>query len=96
MEEASKKVEDGKSVRVRVDVEDVEVEVFGDFFMHPEEAIANLEEVLKDDIRKRVDEIADDVENYLEDENVELLGVSAEDIADCVAEARERDREEGG
>lgn len=86
MPEASRKVEGGKMVKLSV--EDDRVSVTGDFFMHPEEEVAGVEDVVAEHVDAEVDEIEEAVEGYLSGNDVELLGVSTRDIAELAVEAR--------
>lgn len=86
MPEASRKVEGGKMVKVSV--EDDDVYVTGDFFMHPEEEVESVEDVVADNLADGVDELEDAVRSYLDGNDVELLGVSPRDIAELAREAR--------
>jgi len=85
--EASHKVPNGKMVNIKVQTEDgqvYEVEIRGDFFLEPPEKLGELEEKLqgmdiksgKDEVRERLDEI-----------DADLIGFSAEDIAEAFSKA---------
>lgn len=84
---ASRKVEDGKLVEVRVGDN---IQVLGDFFMHPEERIGDLEKVVAESIEEDADVIQDNVERFLREEEIELLGVDERDLAEVAVEARKR------
>lgn len=73
---------------VKVRVDDGDVKVTGDFFMHPEEEVDSVEDVVADHVDGDVEEIERAVEDYLETYGVDLLGVSAEDVAELAVEAR--------
>lgn len=88
MGEASRKVEDGKLVRVRVD-DDGSVSVTGDFFLHPEEAIEGLEDALADVAGSHPSTVVAVVQGYLDEADAELLGADADDLAELLLEARD-------
>lgn len=90
MTEASKKVDGGKLVKVRVDRDGVRI--LGDFFVHPEEEIDGLESVVEEYVDEEPEEIADAVEGFLREEGVELLGFSARDVAETAVKARDEHR----
>lgn len=87
MGEASRKVEGGKMAKV--EVEDGDVDVTGDFFMHPEEEVGSLEDVVADHLGSDAEEMETALESFLESEHIDLLGVSAGDIAELAVEARD-------
>ena len=95
MTRAKKKVEGGKLVEVRVEDD---LRVFGDFFMHPEEEITRLETVVAENVADGVEPTREAVEAFLREDNIDLLGVDADDIAETAVEAYEksaRDAERG-
>ncbi len=73
---------------VKVSVEDGSVSVIGDFFMHPEEEVEGIEDVVAENIDREVDEVEEALRSYLEVNDVDLLGVSPMDIAELAKEAR--------
>lgn len=81
---ASEKIAGGKLVRVSVDYGEriSSVRITGDFFMHPEEAIAGIEKALigstKDEIPGKLREAT---------AGITIIGASAEDIARVVQQA---------
>ena len=90
-----RKVEKGKLLRISVTLRSsggvlvlTGVNVFGDFFMHPEEAIEGLEEAI---LRSGMDleERQDGVSSYLSEGGIELFGASPADIALAVQGAIE-------
>ncbi len=84
MGEGSKKVSGGKMVRVRVNDE---VEILGDFFMYPEQGIDELEVFLEQVDCDGVEKLSLKLEDYMRDRGIDLLGVSAMDIAEVYLEA---------
>lgn len=81
---SSEKIAGGKLVRVELDFENKinSAKITGDFFMHPETVIENLEKSLiglnaaveQSEIKKCLDKI-------ISEKNVTLYGVTTEDIA---------------
>jgi lipoate-protein ligase A len=84
------KVSGGKLIKVRVsfDEEIRKVEISGDFFLHPEEAIESLEEALvgiripttEEEVRGRLDTAIDAL-------GTKLIGFSSQDLARSLIEA---------
>lgn len=82
---ASRKIEEGKLVRVELEYDNViiDAKISGDFFIQPPEALESLERVLEGmgtDIDK------ESVVEKLEEVDARLIGFSREDVADCVLE----------
>lgn len=85
---SSKKIDNGKFLQVEISFDDVikEIKIKGDFFMHPEEAVWELENILSgSDIKK--ERIQRQINDFIEKNNVQLVGISAADITDCIMEA---------
>ncbi len=83
---AEKKVAGGKLIRVRVVVDDDKIEdirITGDFFMHPEEKIVELENFLKG---VNVSEVGKAVEKWFSSTDVVVVGASVQDFVDVVRE----------
>ncbi len=81
MKRAEYKVPGGKLLVADTEVKDgvlTKVKVMGDFFMHPEEAINDLEEALSGRKVSKIDEI---VEGFFGGKEITLFGVSAKDVA---------------
>ncbi len=81
MKRAEYKVPGGKLLVVDTEVKDgvlTTVKVMGDFFMHPEEAINDLEEALSGKQVSQIDEI---VEGFFGGKEITLFGVSEKDFA---------------
>jgi len=84
------KVSGGKLIKVRVsfDEEIRKVEISGDFFIHPEEAIGSLEEALvglrlpatEEEVRSRLETVIDAL-------GTKLVGFSSLDLAHSLLEA---------
>lgn len=73
---------------VKIRISDDEVTMTGDFFMHPEDSITELEKVIQNNLHKDPQTLKETLENFFEDKNVELLGASPDDIAETVVDAR--------
>ena len=87
---ASKKVIGGKLVCVLIDYHEVirKIEISGDFFMHPEEAITEIEEFLIGmDIKVDKDYIWYKLRNFVNIRGIKLIGFGEEDLADVIKEA---------
>ena len=81
MTRAEYKVPGGKLLVAETEVKDgvlTTVKVMGDFFMHPEEAINDLEGALKGKETSKIDEI---VTEFFGGKEITLFGVSEEDFA---------------
>ena len=83
----TEKVEGGKLVRVKVEynsedklIEDVQVH--GDFFIYPEEFIADIEQLLVNlDQKDSEQSISAALQRLIEDEGADLIGITPEYIA---------------
>ncbi|MBS7634432.1 hypothetical protein KEJ34_02900 [Candidatus Bathyarchaeota archaeon] len=85
------KVEGGKMIKVQLNKDDgriCAIKITGDFFMHPEELIEDLERSL---IGCPLDEtiIIETIRNFIEVRGMTLLGVAPEDFARCIIKAGE-------
>ena len=81
MKRAEYKVPGGKLLVADTEVKDgvlTTVKVMGDFFMHPEETINDLEEALSGKEASQIDEI---VEGFFGGKEIILFGVSEKDFA---------------
>jgi lipoate-protein ligase A len=93
MGRAEYKVEGGKLVKAQVDMDGdriCKVKITGDFFLHPEEFLEELEEAL---VGSMLDEagLARLIKSVAEKRNATLLGVSPEDFAKCIVMAGKSD-----
>ena len=80
MRRAEYKVPGGKLLVAETEVNEgvlTTVKVMGDFFMHPEEAINDLEDALTGKKASKIDEI---VEKFFGGKEITLFGVSAKDF----------------
>ena len=89
MFKAEYKVEGGKLIKVQLRKKDGKIDfvkITGDFFMHPEELIEDLEKTL---IGCPLDEtkITKAIKDFTKKNGVSLLGVAPEDFAKCIIKA---------
>jgi lipoate-protein ligase A len=90
---AKQKVPGGKLLTVKLDYSDVieRIEVLGDFFLHPEDSLKEIEKSL---IGVNVDEseqvLAEKVKRVVEMNNIELIGITPEAIAQTIKMAVKR------
>jgi len=89
MFKAEYKVEGGKLIKVQLEKKDGKIDfikITGDFFMHPEELIEDLEKTL---IGCSLDEtkITKAIKDFIKKNGVSLLGVAPEDFAKCIIKA---------
>ena len=83
----TEKVPGGKLLRIKVEfnpgeglIEDVEMH--GDFFIHPEEFVADIEQLLVNlDQKDSEQSITAALQRLVEDEGAELVGITPESIA---------------
>ncbi|MCA9353856.1 lipoate--protein ligase family protein [Candidatus Nomurabacteria bacterium] len=86
----TKKIPNGKLLRIDLTSREghiSEISLTGDFFLHPEECIVDIEKALTGksiDVKKA--EIQDIIENVLGKKQAQLMGVSPRDIAEQVRE----------
>ncbi len=81
---SSEKIAGGKLVRVELDFDSKinSAKITGDFFMHPETAIEDLERALAGlDASAEQAEIKNGLDKIISEKNVTLYGVTTEDIA---------------
>lgn len=85
------KVEGGKLIKVRLSKDDGRIsaiKITGDFFMHPEELIEDLEKSLIGcPLSEKI--IVETIRNFVESREITLLGVTPEDFAKCIIKAGE-------
>lgn len=80
MNEIDYKVPNGKLLRLELAMdEDIisSIKISGDFFVHPEKAIMEIEGLLTG---KRVDEVENVVNAFIAKNNIELIGFEASDL----------------
>lgn len=87
---AEEKVPGGKLLRVKVDCDKAveKVQISGDFFLHPEESIKELESmVFGIDADMEENNIASLIAEEVKTKNIEMIGVSPQDIARVLKKA---------
>lgn len=87
---AKYKIPSGKLVEVKVEYQkEIEnVEILGDFFIHPEESIQRIEESLLGlDVKEDEETIANIIERVVAKNNIEMIGVTPEGIAHAIVMA---------
>jgi len=93
MGKAQYKVEGGKLVKAQLETEGTrikKVKITGDFFLHPEELIEELEKAVEGTtLYEQV--LADRIEAFLKKNKAVLLGASPEDFARCIVMAGAND-----
>lgn len=84
------KVPDGKLVEVRVDYGSTieKIEILGDFFVHPEESMADIEKSLKGSrVGEGEESLARKIREVAETGRIEMIGVTPEAIARAITMA---------
>tara|TARA_B100000749_G_scaffold280744_1_gene278384 strand:- start:4125 stop:4400 length:276 start_codon:yes stop_codon:yes gene_type:complete len=79
---AENKIKGGKLIRINCEIKDdilKNIKFSGDFFLHPEEKLSELEDFLQG---MRVNEININIINFFKANNVTLLGIQADDFSD--------------
>ena len=93
MGKAEYKVAGGKLIRVQLVKKGSRIEhlrITGDFFLHPEELIEDLEKALVDQALNMSD-LHEFIGAFIEKRGATLLGASPEDFAKCIAMAAEKE-----
>lgn len=88
--QASKKVKDGKLLRVKIKADQFiqDIQISGDFFLHPEDAITHIEQNLKNLHRDTgPDEITARIENTLAKHSGAFIGLTPGDLAETITAA---------
>ena len=93
MGKAEYKVAGGKLIRVQLDKKGSRIEklrITGDFFLHPEELIEDLEKALVGHVLNMLD-MGEFIGAFIERRGATLLGASPEDFAKCITMAAEKE-----
>ncbi len=93
MGKAEYKVKGGKLIKVQLLKKGDKIEkikITGDFFLHPEELIEELEEAITGHLLNESD-LATLVKTLVEKKDATLLGASPEDFVKCIMMAGEKD-----
>jgi len=86
------KVKDGKLVKVQLAIENEKIKkikIMGDFFLHPEEVIEDIEQALEGHTLDE-QELSRLIKDVLTNKQAVSLGVSPEDFARCIMMAGEK------
>jgi lipoate-protein ligase A len=92
MGKAEYKVKGGKLIRIQLAQRGTRIEsvkITGDFFLHPETLIEQLEKELKG-LKLHETNLAGFIKSLINREGATLLGASPEDIANCIMMAVEK------
>lgn len=87
---ASLKVKGGKLIQVKIDYDKIikNIEITGDFFIHPESSLEEIERCLIGvEVNEEEKEISERIKGVVKSEQAQLIGLSPEDIARVVKEA---------
>lgn len=88
--QATKKIEGGKLVRIKIDADEQinHIQIHGDFFLHPEDAIEYVQQRLQGLSSSSSSDIyANEIAKALTDQNASFIGVTSEDLANVIIEA---------
>lgn len=80
------KVPNGKLLEVKIDYSGSikNIQILGDFFVHPEEALKGIEDLLVGtDLNEKV--ISDKVQHFVDSNKIMLVGINAEAIGKVIA-----------
>ena len=84
----SVKIKDGKLLNTDFVIDNgiiISLQIHGDFFIHPEEKISNLEHSVEG-IKRSVGLIAEKINETLVQENIAIIGFTADDLANLLCE----------
>ncbi len=88
--QAKQKVKEGKVVKVEVDCDELirNVRITGDFFLHPEDILEEIEKSMVG-LERNADEetITSNILKVIADRDVQMIGISPESIALLIKEA---------
>jgi lipoate-protein ligase A len=87
---ASKKVKEGKLVKVEVEHDEVikKIKITGDFFLLPEDALQTIEKsMLGMEKETGIETIISKIRSVAEIYNVQMIGISPESLAQVIREA---------
>ena len=90
LKEFSKKVPQGKLVRLKIDFDSKInfIQINGDFFLHPEEAIEKIENsLIGKNISNSVEQFEQNISNSLKKQNAQFVGLTSNDLAQIIKEA---------
>lgn len=78
------KVPQGKLLRIKADIDDSviqEITITGDFFIHPEEDLLKIEEVLQG---VRIEQVKQVLDDFLAENNTEIVGFTPKDLQEIL------------
>ncbi|MEM3526390.1 MAG: lipoate protein ligase C-terminal domain-containing protein [Candidatus Jordarchaeaceae archaeon] len=90
MGSAEFKVPEGKLVEAKVEISEgriSEIRITGDFYMHPEEEIEELERSL---LGTPLEEVKDTVHQFFREKSITLVGIKPEDFARVILMAAQK------
>jgi lipoate-protein ligase A len=96
--ELTKKVPEGKMVRLKIDFDDkiFGIKINGDFFLHPEETITKIENTLIGlDVSESIKTIEEKITKTLQENNAQFIGLNANELAQIIKEAVQSEMESG-
>ncbi|MFP4116856.1 MAG: hypothetical protein ACLFQ8_02840 [Candidatus Aenigmatarchaeota archaeon] len=85
------KVPDGKMLKIDVEVKDnvvKEIDVRGDFFIHPEDSLKDLEETLSE---IQIDDVDKKFKEWIDSKDVEVIGFDGKDLKTAVSKSKDSD-----
>ena len=88
--QAKQKVKEGKVVKVEVDCDNVisDIKITGDFFIHPEDMLDEIEKsIIGLERSASVETITSTIQSRIADRDVQMIGISPESIALLIREA---------
>lgn len=85
MRQIDYKVEGGKLIRIAYEFDGVikKINIYGDFFIHPEDAIFKIEKSLEN---KKITQIAKTIYDIVKQYNIKIIGFEPEDIEKIIYE----------
>lgn len=87
---ASEKVEGGKLVKIKVEFNGKVryVQILGDFFIHPEDSLENIEKGLVGvSVNESEENIINKIKEIVHSDNIQLIGITPESIARVLKKA---------
>ncbi len=88
--QAKQKVKEGKVVKVEVDCDEVikDIKITGDFFIHPEDILDEIEKsIIGLEISSSIETITSNIKSRIADRDIQMIGISPESIALLIREA---------
>ncbi|MDD1745432.1 MAG: hypothetical protein LUQ20_06470 [Candidatus Methanoperedens sp.] len=88
--QAKQKVKEGKVVKVEVDCDNVisDIKITGDFFIHPEDILDEIEKsIIGLERSASIETITSNIKSRIADRDVQMIGISPESIALLIREA---------